>query len=106
MGMRYTTGHGVKADARLAVEWYRKAADLGDCKALFAMGMCCASGRRLLENNKTLSPACGDMRMWRVSCMAYICLLLLNYSHLLGCRWVGLSMGWVVDGLGDNFWFW
>lgn len=47
IGIMYYKGEGVKQDRREAVQWFRKAADLGDMNAQFTMGMLYDKGEDL-----------------------------------------------------------
>ena len=44
LGICYTNGTGVAADARAAVKWYTRAAEAGDAGAQRNLGVCYADG--------------------------------------------------------------
>lgn len=40
----YASGSGITKDTKEAFEWYNKAAELGDCDAMYKLGVCYMSG--------------------------------------------------------------
>ena len=45
LGELYANGQGVNRDDKKAAEWYKRAADLGDREAMFALAMMRMAGR-------------------------------------------------------------
>ena len=52
LGNCYANGNGVAEDAEKAVEYYKKAADLGHVDAINELGYCCAVGYGLAEDTE------------------------------------------------------
>jgi TPR repeat protein len=50
LGVMYAKGQGVAKDDRLAVEWYRKAAEQGDADAQTNLGFMYANGRGVAKD--------------------------------------------------------
>ena len=50
LGTHYREGSGVGQDAQKAVEWFRKAADLGNTFAMVHLGECLESGQGIKKS--------------------------------------------------------
>lgn len=60
-GWAYACGSGVAQDWEKAVEWYRKAADLGHVLAQISLGNCLREGRGVMRD------ACGCVRLYTLA---------------------------------------
>jgi hypothetical protein len=50
LGLLYARGQGLPKDYRLAIQWYRRAADQGDTLAQFQLGVLYANGQGVARN--------------------------------------------------------